>query len=253
MLSVRSRPSSEHSATKTEVDALKQINKARIPAHVAIIMDGNGRWAKQRHLPRVFGHRAGITSVREIVRAAGELGIQFLTLYAFSSENWSRPTTEVKALMKLLEQYLVRELPELQKNNVRLRGIGRLEALPQGAQDQLKRSIEATAHNTGLTLNLALNYGGRQEIIDACNRALRDKLRKIDEATFKDYLDTADCPDPDLMIRTSGEMRVSNFLLWQIAYTEFYMTTVPWPEFRRIHLYRAIIDYQRRDRRFGGV
>jgi undecaprenyl diphosphate synthase len=232
---------------------LQQLNRSKIPQHIAIIMDGNGRWARQRHLPRIFGHRAGIRSVREVVRACGELGVRVLTLYAFSSENWARPDTEVRALMRLLEEYLQRELPELQKNNVRLRAMGHLEALPDSARRQLKRAIEATAANQGLTLNLALNYGGRREIVDACNRALAKHVAKLDEAELARNLYTADYPDPDLLIRTSGEIRLSNFLLWQLAYTEIHITSIPWPDFRREHLYRAIIDYQHRERRFGGV
>ncbi len=247
-LLLRSKPSAA-----SEQAILRELDAHKIPRHIAIIMDGNGRWAKQRHMPRIFGHRAGITSVREAVRACGELGVKVLTLYAFSSENWIRPSTEVQALMRLLEDYLQRELPELQTNNVQLRAIGRIHALPQGAQNQLRKTIEATAKNTGLILNLALNYGGRQEIIDACNRALHDKIKKIDEVEFSRYLYTTDCPDPDLLIRTSGEMRISNFLLWQIAYAEIYITQTPWPEFRRLHLYKAIADYQRRERRFGGL
>jgi undecaprenyl diphosphate synthase len=256
LLSMRTRPvhsSEESSAAKSEQQLRQQIDPAKIPQHIAIIMDGNGRWAKQRHLPRVFGHRTGISSVREAVRACGALGIKVLTLYAFSAENWSRPTTEVRALMRLLEEYLQRELPELQKNNIQLRAIGRWQALPEGARTQLQRVIDATATNKGLILNLALNYGGRQEIVDACNRAIKDKVKQIDEETLARYLNTSDVPDPDLLIRTSGEMRISNFLLWQLAYTEIYVTSTPWPEFRRPHLYRAILDYQGRERRFGGL
>jgi undecaprenyl diphosphate synthase len=232
---------------------LPPIDKTRIPAHIAVIMDGNGRWAKARHLPRIFGHRAGIASVREIVRTSGELGVKALTLYAFSAENWTRPTTEIRALMKLLEEYIVREVPELHKNRVRLRAIGRLEALPAGARKKLTEAIEATAHNRGLTLVLALNYGGRQEIVDACNRALEAGHKKLDEETLAHFLYAPDCPDPDLLIRTSGEMRLSNFLLWESAYTEIYVTKTLWPDFRKTHLYEAIAEYQRRERRFGGL
>jgi undecaprenyl diphosphate synthase len=228
-------------------------DKSKIPAHIAIIMDGNGRWAKSRRLPRIFGHRAGINSVREIVRACGELGVQILTLYAFSSENWSRPSIEVRALMKLLQQYIVRELPDLQKNHVRLRAIGRLEALPEGAHKRLTQAIQATARNKGLTLILALNYGGRQEIVDACNRAIEAGHKRIDEKTLARYLYAPDCPEPDLLIRTSGEMRLSNFLLWESAYTELYVTKTFWPDFRRRDFYEAIADFQRRERRFGGL
>jgi len=240
-------------ARRSEMSTLPPIDRTRIPAHIAVIMDGNGRWAKARHLPRIFGHRAGITSVREIVRTCGELGVRALTLYAFSAENWTRPTTEIRALMKLLEEYIVREVPELQKNRVRLQAIGRLEALPAGARKKLEEAIEATAHNKGLMLVLALNYGGRQEIVDACNRAFEAGHKKIDEKTLARYLYAPDCPDPDLLVRTSGEMRLSNFLLWESAYTEIYVTKTLWPDFRKPHLYEAIAEYQRRERRFGGL
>ncbi|OGR93381.1 MAG: di-trans,poly-cis-decaprenylcistransferase [Elusimicrobia bacterium RIFCSPLOWO2_01_FULL_59_12] len=241
------------SAPSAEQDLLQQINADKLPKHIAIIMDGNGRWAKQRHLPRVFGHRAGISSVREVVRACGQLGVKVLTLYAFSAENWSRPGAEVAALMRLLEDYLQRELPDLQKNHVQLRAIGRWDALPSGARRQLERVIEATSKNRGLILTLALNYGGRQEIVDACNRALKSGARQVNEESLSRCLNTHGLPDPDLLIRTSGEMRISNFLLWQLAYTEIYVTDTPWPEFRRPHLYRALLDFQRRERRFGGL
>jgi len=256
LLSMRTpdvQPSNLEVGPKAEQDLLRQINRSKIPRHIAIIMDGNGRWAKQRHLPRIFGHRAGITSVRDIVRACGALGVKVLTLYAFSAENWARPDTEVKALMRLLEDYLQRELPELQKNHVRLRAIGRWQSLPAGARAQLERVMEATSKNKGLTLVLALNYGGRQEIVDACNRAIQDKIKNVDEEKLSAYLYAGDLPDPDLLIRTSGELRISNFLLWQLAYTELFITSTPWPEFRRMHLYRALLDYQRRQRRFGGL
>jgi undecaprenyl diphosphate synthase len=232
---------------------LPSLDKTRIPVHIAIIMDGNGRWAKSRRLPRLFGHRAGIASVREVVKASGELGVKVLTLYAFSAENWTRPTTEVQALMRLLQEYIGRELPDLQKNHIRLRAIGRLESLPTGAQKSLAAAIQATSHNKGLTLVLALNYGGRQEIVDACNRALEDGNTQIDEKILARYLYAPDCPEPDLVIRTSGEMRLSNFLLWESAYTELYVTKTFWPDFRKPHLYEAIAEYQRRERRFGGL
>lgn len=240
-------------ARHPEMPSLPSIDRTRVPRHIAVIMDGNGRWAKSRHLPRIFGHRAGITSVREIVKACGEIGVQYLTLYAFSSENWTRPSTEVKALMRLLQEYIGRELPALQKNKVRLQAIGRLEALPAGAHKKLSEAIEVTSENTGLTLVLALNYGGRQEIIDACNRALADGHTKIDEATLSRYLYAPDCPEPDLVIRTSGEVRLSNFLLWESAYSELYVTKTLWPDFRKEHLFEAIADFQKRERRFGGV
>ncbi len=235
------------------MSSLPHIDSTKLPRHIAVIMDGNGRWAKQRHLPRLFGHRAGITSVREIVRVCGELGIECLTLYAFSSENWTRPTTEVKALMRLLQQYIGRELPELQKSKVRLRAIGRLDGLPEGPKAKLLSAIDATSQNKGLTLVLALNYGGRQEIVDACNKAMASGHSKLDEKTLQRYLYAPDCPELDLLIRTSGEMRLSNFLLWESAYAELYVTKTFWPDFRKAHLYEAVADYQRRHRRFGGL
>jgi len=230
-----------------------------VPQHVAIIMDGNGRWAKQRGLPRLDGHRAGAESVREIVRVAGELGIKYLTLYAFSVENWQRPKLEVKALMHLLEFYLQREIPELDKNHVRLAAIGRLHELPASAQRQLAKSIAALKDNTGLTLVLALSYGGRAEIVDAARAIAREaktgdlEIADINEATFGRYLYTAGLPDPDLLIRTSGEMRVSNFLLWQISYAEMYVTETLWPDFRKAEFLKALDDYGKRHRRFGKV
>ncbi len=240
-------------ARQSDTVMLPALDPAKIPAHIAVIMDGNGRWAKGRRLPRIFGHRSGILSVREVVKTSGTLGVKFLTLYAFSAENWARPTTEVQALMRLLQEYIIRELPELQRNHVRLRAIGRLEALPAGAQKKLSEAITATSHNKGLTLVLALNYGGRQEIVDACNRAIRDGKTTVDEKTLEKYLYEPDCPEPDLLIRTSGEMRLSNFLLWESAYTELYVTKTLWPDFRKPHLYEAIAEYQQRERRFGGL
>lgn len=235
------------------------LDPARVPAHVAIIMDGNGRWARARGLSRIRGHLAGAESIREIVRAAGELGIGYLTLYAFSVENWKRPKREVSSLMALLKRFLAREEAELNRNNVRLRAIGRIAGLPSDVQGALRKACAATASNTGLTLILALNYGGRSEIVDAvrqlCARAARGELtaEEVGEETVAGSLYTAGIPDPDLLIRTSGEMRVSNFLLWQISYAEMHVTPVYWPDFRRPHLVRALLDYQRRERRFGGV
>jgi undecaprenyl diphosphate synthase len=226
---------------------------------VAIIMDGNGRWAQQRRLPRIEGHRAGAESVRAIVRASGELGIEYLTLYAFSIENWSRPRAEVTALMHLLEFYLKQEIPELDKNNVRLAAIGRLHELPGSAQKQLQKSIEALSKNTGLTLVLALSYGGRAELVDAMRSIAREikagrlDVADIDEKVISQHLYTRGIPDPDLLIRTSGEMRVSNFLLWQISYAEMYVTDTLWPDFRKPELLRAVEDFSRRHRRFGRV
>ncbi len=231
----------------------------KVPRHVAIIMDGNGRWAKQRGLPRLEGHRAGAESVRAIVRACGELGIEYLTLYAFSVENWNRPKPEVSALMRLLEFYLKQEIPELNKNNVRLAAIGRLHELPLRAQKQLEKSIAALSPNTGLTLVLALSYGGRAELVDAMRELGRDikggrlDISGIDEAAIAERLYTRGIPDPDLLIRTSGEMRVSNFLLWQISYAEIYVTETLWPDFRKPQLEAAVADYNKRHRRFGRV
>jgi undecaprenyl diphosphate synthase len=230
-----------------------------VPRHVAIIMDGNGRWAQQRKLPRIEGHRAGAESVRQIVRACGELGIEYLTLYAFSIENWNRPKAEVAALMHLLEFYLKQEIPELNKNNVRLAAIGRIHELPQGAQKQLQKSIEALSKNTGLTLVLALSYGGRAEIVDAVREIVREvkagrlDVADIDEKVISNHLYTRSIPDPDLLIRTSGEMRVSNFLLWQISYAEIHVTETLWPDFRKPQLLEALEDYGKRHRRYGRV
>ena len=230
-----------------------------IPRHVAIIMDGNGRWARQRGLPRIEGHRAGAESVREIVRVSSQLGIEYLTLYAFSSENWSRPKIEVTALMRLLEFYLQKELAELDKNNVRLAAIGRLHELPASARRQLDKAIAALRDNSGLTLVLALSYGGRAEIVDAVRGIARDikagqmDVADVDEKRISDHLYTAGMPDPDLLIRTSGELRVSNFLLWQISYAEIYVTETQWPDFRKAEFLKAMEDYSKRQRRFGRV
>ncbi|MFQ6617295.1 MAG: isoprenyl transferase [Fidelibacterota bacterium] len=238
-------------------EELKKVGN--LPRHIAIIMDGNGRWAKQRGLPRVAGHNEGINSVRDIVEVCGQLGIEVLTLYTFSSENWRRPKWEVSALMKLLLRTIKKELEDLMKNNVRVTTIGNLHDLPDDARKGMEYAIETTRFNTGLNLNLALSYGGRREIVDAVKEIVKDVKNgnldpdHIDEAIFASYLYTEDIPDPDLLIRTSGESRISNFLLWQLAYTEIYITDVLWPNFRRKHLYEAIIDYQRRERRFGRV
>ncbi len=233
--------------------------KGQLPQHVAIIMDGNGRWAKQRHLPRIEGHRQGAESARVIIRAAGDLGINYLTLYAFSAENWNRPQDEVDALMKYLIHYLKSETPDLNRNNVRLDAIGQIYRLPENVQEQLRKSIATLAKNNGLTLVLALSYGGRNEIVEAV-RAIAEKVRRgqleppdITEQTVSQHLWTRHLPDPDLLIRTSGEMRVSNFLLWQISYAEFVITPTLWPDFRKPQLYAALEDYAKRHRRFGGV
>jgi undecaprenyl diphosphate synthase len=226
---------------------------AKLPRHVAVIMDGNGRWAAKRGLPRVAGHKAGVDSVRAVVRAAGELGIEALTLYSFSTENWLRPADEVDALMKLLSWAIEKETLELDKNNVRLSAIGRLDALPATVRKELDAAIARLESNDGLNLILALNYGGRQEILDAANKALAAGAKTLDEEAINENLYTAGVPELDLMIRTSGEMRISNFLLWQAAYAELHVTPVLWPDFRKEHLVAALEDYAKRDRRFGGL
>jgi undecaprenyl diphosphate synthase len=239
--------------------ALRRIDLARLPQHVAVIMDGNGRWAKSRNLLRVEGHRAGIASVREIVETAARLELKVITLYAFSVENWKRPRYEVATLMMLLKEYIRKEMATLQENDIRFAPIGRLEGLDASVQRELAWAREETAGNSGLLFQIALNYGGRAEIIDATNRIISILREKgmgdavIDEEFFANHLYTANVPDPDLLIRTSGELRVSNFLLWQIAYSEIHVTRTLWPDFRRIHLYEAIIDFQSRERRYGGV
>src|ERR1700733_11553808 len=233
--------------------------RASLPQHVAVIMDGNGRWAKQHGLPRVEGHRVGAESARSIIRTAGELGIKYLTLYAFSAENWNRPKDEVDALMKYLIHYLKSETSELNKNNVRLEVIGQIWRLPDNVQEQLRKSIAALAKNNGLTLVLALSYGSRLEIVDAV-RQVAEKVKSgkiepadITEKILSDHLWTRSLPDPDLLVRTSGEMRVSNFLLWQISYAELVVTPTLWPDFRKPQLYAALEEYNRRHRRFGGL
>jgi undecaprenyl diphosphate synthase len=232
-----------------------QVNFERLPVHIAVIMDGNGRWAAQRHFPRVEGHRAGIDAVRDTVETAARLGIQVLTLYAFSVENWKRPAAEVGTLMLLLKRYLRSELNTLLKNNIRFRVIGRIEELAPDIQDELQLAIDRTAKNGGMLFNIALNYGGRAEIVDAARRAIESGVRAedLDEERFAGFLYTAGQPDPDLLIRTSGEMRVSNYLLWQIAYAEIYVTETLWPDFRRRHLLDAVLAYQKRERRYGGI
>lgn len=231
----------------------RKIDKNKLPQHVAIIMDGNGRWAKKRHLPRIVGHRAGVKSIRPIVEASAELGIKYLTLYAFSVENWRRPREEVNGLMNLFEEMIRKEGDRLHSEDVRLNAIGRIDELPERVSSLLKEYMELTRKNDKLILTLALNYGGRAEIIDAVNKAIKRGKRFLKEEDFFKFLYDSTLPDPDLLIRTSGEMRVSNFLLWQIAYTEFWITPVLWPDFRKHHFYQAIVDYQKRKRRFGGV
>jgi len=233
--------------------------RASLPKHVAVIMDGNGRWAKQRGLPRVEGHRQGAESARIIIRTSGELGINYLTLYAFSAENWNRPKDEVDALMKYLIHYLKTETPELNKNNVRLEVIGQIWRLPENVQEHLKKSIATLSKNNGLTLIMALSYGSRIEIVDAVRRIAgevkKGKLEPADitEEVISQHLWTRSFPDPDLLIRTSGEMRVSNFLLWQISYSELVITPTLWPDFRKAQFFEALEEYARRHRRFGGV
>jgi undecaprenyl diphosphate synthase len=242
-----------------EAALLEAIRQQPLPQHVAIIMDGNGRWAGLRGLPRVAGHREGVRAARNTVRTAGRLGIGYLTLYAFSSENWNRPAAEVSFLMRLLESSVEEELPELLDNNVRLRTLGEVETLDQGVRRSVERAIRATEGNTGLTLQIALNYGGRRELVRAV-RTLADAVARgavapdaIDEASIAGALDTAGVPDPDLMIRTSGEYRLSNFLLWQVAYTELLVLPILWPDFSPRDFYGAVAEYQRRTRRFGGL
>jgi undecaprenyl diphosphate synthase len=240
-------------------EILETLPPEGLPRHVAIIMDGNGRWARQRGLPRVEGHRAGIRAVRESVESATRLELEALTLFAFSTENWKRPRWEVRTLMGLLKEYLRRELNLLIENNIRFRPIGRIGELEQEIQDGLGRAVEATAKNSGLLFQIALNYSGRAELVDACRSVARAvasgalAAENVDEACVAAHLATAAVPDPDLLIRTSGELRISNFLLWQLAYTEIHITPVLWPDFTTVDLLRAIADFAGRERRFGGV
>jgi len=237
----------------------ENIDFNNLPKHIAVIMDGNGRWAKGKGAARIFGHRNAVKAVTEITEGCGELGVKYLTLYAFSTENWGRPKEEVEGLMELLVNTLKKEINTLHENQVKLKTIGELEHLPKVCQDNLRDAVEATRNNSGLTLMLALSYSGRWEILEAAKK-IAEEARKgsldpsqINEMMFGNYLETAGVPDPELLIRTSGEMRVSNFLLWQIAYTELYITDTLWPDFRKEHLYQAICDYQKRERRFGKV
>jgi len=234
---------------------VRQIDFERLPAHIAIIMDGNGRWAARRHLPRVEGHRAGIDAVRDTVETAARLGLGVLTLYAFSLENWKRPASEVGVLMHLLKRYLRSELQTLLTNDIRFQVIGRIEELSSDIQDELRAAIEGTAGNKGMLFNVALNYGGRAEIVDAAKRAITAGIppEQLDEERFAGFLYTGGQPDPDLLIRTGGEMRVSNYLLWQIAYAEIYVTETFWPDFRCHHLLEGVLAYQKRERRYGGI
>ena len=244
------------SAHGEEYTLARALDPTRLPKHVAIIMDGNGRWARRRGLPRVAGHKAGVTPVRIAVETCAQLGLEALTLYAFSVENWKRPRPEVETLWRLLRLYLRSELDLMMRNNIRFTAMGRLEELPAFVRGELDSVIQKTGNNTGMQLNLAINYGGRAEIVDAV-KALVEEARRgdvvVDEAAISARLYTAGMPEPDLLIRTSGEMRISNFLLWQIAYSELYVTETLWPDFKRADLLEAILDFQRRDRRFGGL
>jgi undecaprenyl diphosphate synthase len=233
----------------------EQLLPDKIPAHVAIIMDGNGRWARKRGLPRLAGHRAGVDNLRRVLEACVEFGIQYLTIYAFSTENWGRPPAEVQGLMNILEDVIDRELDELHKNGVQLRHLGMLDGLRPELQEKVRQAIELTKDNDKLVLNIAWNYGGRAEIVHAIQRMLEDGVRPqdVDEDLVGEYLYTSNCPDPDLIIRTSGELRVSNFLIWQGAYSEWYTTPEYWPDFGRESLLEALLDYAQRDRRFGKV
>jgi len=236
-----------------------KIDMSRLPNHIAIIMDGNGRWAQKRFLPRNFGHQEGMERVIEIVAAASNLGIKHLSLYAFSTENWKRPMDEIQGLMKILVQYIRRELDKLNKNNVKLNIMGDIEKLPELAKIEVIRAIETTSKNTGMVLNIGLNYGGRDEIIKGVKKILKEaelgkiSIDDIDEENFKNYLYTSGQPDPDLLIRPSGELRLSNFMLYQVAYTEFWFSNILWPDFKEEHLLLSILDYQNRNRRFGGI
>ena len=246
-------------ANREEIALLDQLDLKRLPEHLAVIMDGNGRWAERRHLPRVAGHRAGVKAAREVIETCARLKLPYLTLYAFSLENWRRPQAEVDFLMRLLREYLKRELPSIHKNNIRLLIIGRAEQLPEGVRKDIEHGMRLTARNTVMKLVVALNYGGRAELVDAFN-AILDQVRsnglsafRADEQTVSEHLYTAGLPDPDLLIRTSGEMRVSNFLLWQIAYAEIYVSETLWPDFSRARLLEALVDFQKRERRYGGL
>lgn len=235
------------------------LDMENIPKHIAIIMDGNGRWAKKRKLPRTMGHKAGVETIRRILKEASNLGVKYMTLYAFSTENWKRPKDEVNALMKLLVQYLRKEINELHKNGVRINVLGDISMLPKECIDEIEKSVEKTKNNTGITMNIALNYGGRDEIIRSIKLIAQDvldgkiKIDAIEEDTVNNYLYTKGVPDPDIIIRPSGEQRLSNFLLWQCAYSEFWYSDICWPDFTEDDLHKAIYDFQQRDRRFGGI
>ena len=252
-------PAALRSVEDAESELISQVDFARLPKHIAIIMDGNGRWAHRRRLPRIAGHRAGAQAVRDAVEICSQLGVTALTLYAFSTENWKRPRTEIDTLMELLREYIRKELAEIHRNNIRLQILGRYEQLPREVQEDLEDALRQTAPNTGMVLNVALNYSARAELVDAFNsilkelRASGDPEQTVTEQTISGHLYTRGLPDPDLLIRTSGEMRVSNFLLWQIAYAEIWVTDTCWPDFNRRHLLQAILDFQKRERRYGGL
>jgi undecaprenyl diphosphate synthase len=246
-------------ASREEEGLLDKLDVKRLPQHIAAIMDGNGRWAQKRHLPRFAGHRAGINAARAVIEDCAKLKVPYLTLYAFSVENWRRPQSEVDFLMRLLREYLKRELPVMHKNNIRFRVIGRAAELSAAVRKELDEAVRVTERNTGMNLAVALNYGGRAELVDAFNGLLSDVRAmglssfRADEQNISEHLYTAGLPDPDLLIRTSGEMRVSNFLLWQIAYAEIYVTETLWPDFSRARLLEALLDFQKRERRYGGL
>jgi len=251
-------PGSLGPVTPEEASVLEKLDLTRLPRHVAVIMDGNGRWAQKRHLPRIAGHRSGTQSARTTIETCARLKIEALTLYAFSVENWRRPKTETDFLMALLREYLRKEMPLLQKNNIRMRFLGRIDELPAGVQNDARDAMAKTAGNKGMVLCVALNYGGRAEIVDAMNAILSERnghgtANKITEEQLSRHLYTEGLPDPDLLIRTSGEMRVSNFLLWQIAYAEIFVTETLWPDFNRARLLEALLEFQKRERRYGGI
>lgn len=241
-------------SNSAEARLLAEIDPARMPHHVAVIMDGNGRWAKKQGRPRIFGHRAGAESVRAIIDTCTRLEVKAVTLYAFSTENWKRPQNEIKGLMRMLIRYIRTDLKEVHKNNIRFQAIGHIEGLFEDVQNEITRATAMTAENTGMVMSVALNYGGRSEIVEACRRAAASKpAAEIAEADIEQNLYTHGLPEVDLLIRTSGEFRISNFLLWQLAYSEIYVTPTLFPDFRRPGIFEAILDYQKRDRRFGGV
>ena len=252
-------PGSLGPVTPEEASLLEKLDLGRLPRHVAVIMDGNGRWAQKRHLPRIAGHRSGTQSARTTIETCARLKIETLTLYAFSVENWRRPKTEIDFLMALLREYLRKEMPLIQKNNIRMRFLGRMDELPTGVRNDVRDAMEKTAGNKGMVLCVALNYGGRAEIVDAMNAILSERNGhgtsedKVTEEQLSQHLYTEGLPDPDLLIRTSGEMRVSNFLLWQIAYAEIFVTETLWPDFNRARLLESLLEFQKRERRYGGI